>query len=54
MSGINMTVGIPILRTSVDHGTAFDRAGCNTANEGSLLEAIDVACTAALARRERN
>lgn len=52
MSGINMTIGIPILRTSVDHGTAFDRAGCNTANEGSLLEAIDVACTAALARRK--
>lgn len=51
MSGINMTIGIPILRTSVDHGTAFDRAGRNTANEGSLLEAIDVACTAVLARR---
>jgi 4-hydroxythreonine-4-phosphate dehydrogenase len=52
MSGINMTIGIPILRTSVDHGTAFDRARCNTANEGSMLEAIETACAAALAKEK--
>ena len=50
MSGINMTVGIPIIRTSVDHGTAFDRAGKNTANEGSMIEAIEVAAKAARAK----
>jgi len=52
MSGINMTIGIPIIRTSVDHGTAFDRAGRNTANEGSMIEAIDTACMAALAKEQ--
>ena len=52
MSGINMTIGIPIIRTSVDHGTAFDRAGKNTANEGSMLEAIEVAAQAAKAKKE--
>ena len=43
MSGINTTIGLPIIRTSVDHGTAFDRAGKNIANEESLLDAIDLA-----------
>ncbi|MBQ4452486.1 MAG: 4-hydroxythreonine-4-phosphate dehydrogenase PdxA [Clostridia bacterium] len=43
MSGINTTIGLPIIRTSVDHGTAFDRAGKNTANEMSMLEAITTA-----------
>ena len=41
MSGINCTVGLPIIRTSVDHGTAFGKAGKGTANEESLVEAID-------------
>ena len=54
MSGINMTVGIPIIRTSVDHGTAFDRAGKNMANEGSLIEAIEVAAKAAAAKEKEN
>ena len=43
MSGINTTIGLPIIRTSVDHGTAFDRAEKNTANEMSMLEAITTA-----------
>ena len=40
MSGINTTIGLPIIRTSVDHGTAFDRAGLGTANEGSMVEQL--------------
>lgn len=43
MSGINTTIGLPIIRTSVDHGTAFDRAGKNTANEMSMVDAITTA-----------
>jgi 4-hydroxythreonine-4-phosphate dehydrogenase len=38
--GVNITVGLPIIRTSVDHGTAFDIAGTGTADERSLLAAI--------------
>jgi 4-hydroxythreonine-4-phosphate dehydrogenase len=43
LSGVNITLGLPIVRTSVDHGTAFDIAGKGIANELSLLEAIDYA-----------
>ncbi len=43
MSGVNVTVGLPVLRVSVDHGTAFDRAGRGTANPESMIEAILVA-----------
>lgn len=38
--GVNVTVGLPIIRTSVDHGTAFDIAGTGTANPRSLVEAF--------------
>lgn len=41
--GINVTLGLPIVRTSVDHGTALELAGSGNANHGSLLEAIKVA-----------
>ena len=41
--GVNITLGLPIIRTSVDHGTALDLAGTGKANSGSLLEAIKVA-----------
>ena len=41
--GINVTLGLPIIRTSVDHGTALDLAGSGRADEGSLVEAIDAA-----------
>ncbi len=40
VSGINCTIGLPIVRTSVDHGTAFGKAGEGRANEGSMLDAI--------------
>ncbi len=43
LSGVNITLGLPIIRTSVDHGTAFDIAGKGIASEQSLLEAIDYA-----------
>ena len=39
-TGVNITVGLPVLRTSVDHGTAFDIAGKGIADETSLMEAI--------------
>ncbi|WP_048828027.1 4-hydroxythreonine-4-phosphate dehydrogenase PdxA [Bacillus sp. B-jedd] len=39
-AGVNITVGLPIIRTSVDHGTAFDIAGKGIASEDSLLEAL--------------
>ena len=45
LSGVNVTVGLPFLRVSVDHGTAFDRAWKGTANHESMTEAIDVAVT---------
>src|SRR6202041_3578954 len=48
LSGVNVTLGLPIIRTSVDHGTAFDIAGRGIASETSLVEAIDLAV--ALAR----
>jgi 4-hydroxythreonine-4-phosphate dehydrogenase len=41
--GVNVSLGLPIIRTSVDHGTAFDIAGTGQARETSLLAAIDVA-----------
>src|ERR1700760_2598132 len=43
LSGVNITLGLPIIRTSVDHGTAFDIAGKGIANEQSLIEAIEYA-----------
>jgi 4-phospho-D-threonate 3-dehydrogenase / 4-phospho-D-erythronate 3-dehydrogenase len=39
-AGVNITVGLPVIRTSVDHGTAFDIAGKGTADERSMLEAL--------------
>lgn len=42
-SGVNITLGLPFVRTSVDHGTAFDIAGRGTASEQSLIEALKVA-----------
>jgi 4-hydroxythreonine-4-phosphate dehydrogenase len=48
---VNLTVGLPIIRTSVDHGTAFDIVGKGAADPGSLLEAIKLAATFAKQRR---
>ncbi len=48
-SGVNVSIGLPVLRTSVDHGTAFDIAGTGQASEESMLAAIRVAVTMAQA-----
>jgi 4-hydroxythreonine-4-phosphate dehydrogenase len=47
MSGVNSTIGLPIIRTSVDHGTAFGKAGEGRANEESMVDAIDAAAVMA-------
>ncbi|MFC4113942.1 4-hydroxythreonine-4-phosphate dehydrogenase PdxA [Nonomuraea zeae] len=39
-AGVNITVGLPVIRTSVDHGTAFDIAGKGVADAGSMIEAL--------------
>ena len=49
-SGVNVSVGLPIIRTSVDHGTAFDIAGTGTARDDSMRAAIDVAVQMVQAR----
>ncbi len=41
--GVNVTLGLPIIRTSVDHGTAFDKAGQGTARAGSMVAALRLA-----------
>ena len=41
--GVNVTLGLPFVRTSPDHGTAFDIAGTGTASETSLVEALRLA-----------
>lgn len=43
-AGVNVTLGLPFIRTSVDHGTALDLAGSGRAELGSLLAAIGMAC----------
>ena len=43
VSGVNITLGLPILRTSVDHGTAFDIAGTGRASAESMVDAIEYA-----------
>jgi len=42
-NGVNITLGLPIIRTSVDHGTAFDKAGLNEASEASLVSSMEYA-----------
>lgn len=49
--GVNVTLGLPIVRTSVDHGTAFDLAGTGRASPASLLAALDLAARLAVGRR---
>ncbi len=43
-TGVNVTLGLPVVRTSVDHGTAFDIAGKGKASHTSLVEAFSLAC----------
>jgi len=50
--GVNITLGLPIIRTSVDHGTALELAGTGKGDAGSLMEAIKVATE--MAENERN
>jgi len=47
---VNVTLGLPIVRTSVDHGTAFDIAGRGIADHGSMVEAVVLAARLAVAR----
>ncbi len=50
--GVNMTLGLPIVRTSPDHGTAFDIAGQNKADPRSMIAAVEMAATA-VSHREK-
>jgi len=50
MSGVNITCGLPIIRVSVDHGTAFGKAGEGRANPESMTQAIKIAAQLALKR----
>lgn len=51
--GVNITLGLPIIRVSVDHGTAFDVAGKGVAAEDALISSIEYAAKMAVTRRER-
>ena len=52
-SGVNVTLGLPIIRTSVDHGTALDLAGTGKAEAGSLIEAVKLAAELAMRVKTR-
>jgi len=49
--GVNVTLGLPIIRTSVDHGTVFGKAGKGTADPTSLIQAIKLASVMCRNRR---
>ena len=53
-NGVNVTLGLPIIRTSVDHGTALDIAGKGIADPSSMLEALRLAYQLALNKRKQN
>ncbi|MBI3598560.1 MAG: 4-hydroxythreonine-4-phosphate dehydrogenase PdxA [Nitrospirae bacterium] len=50
-NGVNVTVGLPFIRTSVDHGTAYDIAGKGIADAGSIIEAVKLAAQMASSRK---
>jgi 4-hydroxythreonine-4-phosphate dehydrogenase len=50
---VNVTIGLPIVRTSVDHGTAFDIAGRGVADAGSMMAAVRLAASLAAERLRR-
>ncbi len=52
-AGVNITVGLPVIRTSVDHGTAFDIAGTGMADVASMIEALRQAAELIARRRAR-
>jgi len=49
--GVNVTLGLPLIRTSPDHGTAYDIAGKGLADPGSMIEAVEMACRLAFSRK---
>ena len=49
--GVNVTLGLPIVRTSPDHGTAFDIAGRGLAEPGAMIAALKMACEIAARRK---
>jgi len=51
-TGVNVTLGLPLIRTSVDHGTAYDIAGEGIADESSMRGAIKLAAELATMKRE--
>jgi 4-hydroxythreonine-4-phosphate dehydrogenase len=51
MAGVNVTLGLPIIRVSVDHGTAFGKAGEGRANPQSMIEAVKLAAKLAVGRK---
>lgn len=52
-SAVNITLGLPIIRTSVDHGTALDLAGTGLAEPGSLIAAVEIAASMVTARERK-
>ena len=50
---VNVTLGLPLIRTSVDHGTALDLAGTDRADPGSLRAALALALALSRSRRRR-
>src|SRR5262245_61483977 len=52
-SGVNVTIGLPIIRPPVDHGTAFDIAGELKANPESMIKAIELACVMSTVTRDK-
>jgi 4-hydroxythreonine-4-phosphate dehydrogenase len=53
-TGVNLTLGLPVIRTSPDHGTALDLAGCGVASHASMLAAVRLACRLVRARKAAN
>ena len=51
VGGVNTTLGLPTIRTSVDHGTAFDIAGKGVASAQSMIDAVELAALLAKGRR---
>jgi 4-phospho-D-threonate 3-dehydrogenase / 4-phospho-D-erythronate 3-dehydrogenase len=49
-AGVNVSLGLPVVRTSVDHGTAFDIAGSGVASTASLVSALELAARLAAGR----
>ena len=50
---VNVTLGLPIIRTSVDHGTAYDIAGTGRAHPASLVNALNMAAMMAESKKSR-